>query len=403
MSMDPELPKQLVRKLLNWFGSNARDLPWRRTREPYAIWVSEIMLQQTQVKTVLPYWVRWMQELPDIFSLANAAPERVHKLWEGLGYYSRVRNMQAAAKFVLKEHDGKFPKEFANILNLPGIGRYTAGAICSIAFNKPTPILDGNVSRVLTRIFGIAENPKEKPTHSRLWDLAQSFVNSAAELQIAQKAKGGRRLKKEGSVRYFCSALNQGLMELGALVCTPRNAKCDSCPVNQYCTARREGSVEALPNLGQRPRATNRTFFAFVHERQGRFLVRKRPAGVVNSFLWEFPNMESQKATAQARTVAREVLGILPTSLEPLCTINHTITRYRIKLNVYRAYHHADCSESPGKYLALPELMTLPFSSAHKRILTRISIEQNSIANSKATLAQSVAPLARTKTSPYGG
>src|SRR3954469_15258687 len=200
MSMDPELRKELVRKLLNWFGSNARDLPWRRTREPYAIWVSEIMLQQTQVKTVLPYWVRWMQELPDIFSLANAAPERVHKLWEGLGYYSRVRNMQAAAKFVLKEHDGKFPKEFANILNLPGIGRYTAGAICSIAFNQPTPILDGNVTRVLTRVFGIAGNPKDKTTNLKLWALAEELVSQAKNAK-----KSSLRSSRPLREAYSCS------------------------------------------------------------------------------------------------------------------------------------------------------------------------------------------------------
>ena len=159
--------KQLVPSLLAWFAQNARDLPWRRTRDPYAIWVSEIMLQQTQVKTVIPYWERWMRELPTIESLAKASPDKIHKLWEGLGYYTRVRNMQKAAQFIEQTHGGKFPQTFDDVLALPGIGRYTAGAICSIAFNQPTPILDGNVIRVLTRVFGIEENPREKkPTRN---------------------------------------------------------------------------------------------------------------------------------------------------------------------------------------------------------------------------------------------
>ena len=141
---------RLVPLLLDWFHREARDLPWRRTSDPYAIWVSEIMLQQTQVKTVIPYWERWMRELPTIQSLAGAAPEKIHKLWEGLGYYTRVRNLQKAAQQIVAEHDGKFPTHFDGVLALPGIGRYTAGAVCSIAFNQPMPILDGNVIRVVT-------------------------------------------------------------------------------------------------------------------------------------------------------------------------------------------------------------------------------------------------------------
>ena len=174
--------------LLAWFAQNARDLPWRRTRDPYAIWVSEIMLQQTQVKTVIPYWNRWMRELPTIEAVAKARSEKIHKLWEGLGYYTRARNLQKAAKQIIAQKrinskssrrrgnesqtkkeletphvvSYKFPDNFDDVLALPGIGRYTAGAICSIAFNQPTPILDGNVIRVLTRVFGIGENPKRK-------------------------------------------------------------------------------------------------------------------------------------------------------------------------------------------------------------------------------------------------
>jgi len=179
--------KRLVPLLLDWFSANARDLPWRRARDPYAIWVSEIMLQQTQVKTVIPFWNRWMRELPTIEAAAKASPEKIHKLWEGLGYYTRVRNLQKAAQQIANRrrdelHESpsrknvrdsqrsslRFPEKFDDVLALPGIGRYTAGAICSIAYNQPTPILDGNVVRVLTRIFGITENPKEKKTNAQL-------------------------------------------------------------------------------------------------------------------------------------------------------------------------------------------------------------------------------------------
>src|SRR6266404_472584 len=159
--------KTLVPRLLDWFAHHARDLPWRRTRDPYAIWISEIMLQQTQVKTVLPYWEHWMRELPTIASLAKAKPEKLLKLWEGLGYYRRVRNLHDAARLIVKQQAGQFPQHFEEVLALPGVGRYTAGATCSIAFNQPTPILDGNVIRVLTRAFGIAGNPKEKKTNAR--------------------------------------------------------------------------------------------------------------------------------------------------------------------------------------------------------------------------------------------
>src|SRR5215471_2586309 len=158
----------VVPALLDWYSKAARDLPWRRTRSPYAIWVSEIMLQQTQVKTVVPYWTRWMQELPTIEALARATPSRIHKLWEGLGYYTRVRNLQRAAQQICDEHQGHFPTALEAIQALPGIGRYTAGAIASIAFNQPAPILDGNVIRVLTRLHGIASDPRVKQANVQL-------------------------------------------------------------------------------------------------------------------------------------------------------------------------------------------------------------------------------------------
>ena len=355
--------KNIVQSLLGWFARNARDLPWRRTRDPYAIWVSEIMLQQTQVKTVLPYWERWMQELPDIAALARARMEKLHKLWEGLGYYTRVRNLHKAAQLVISKHGGSFPRDFEHVLELPGIGRYTAGAICSIAFDQPKPILDGNVVRVLSRVFGIGGNPRQANTRAELWRIAEELV-----LRAAKQGAGTQR---------NASAFNQALMELGALVCTPRQPGCGICPVAQHCVAWREDRVQELPRLGPRVRATPRRFVAFVAQHRNRFLVRQRPAGVVNAHLWEFPNVELAPEDTELGRAARSTLGLAPKTLQPLCTIKHSITRYRITLGVFRLAGPLAraTAVAKGKWLTRKELSRLTFASAHKRILRHLGIE----------------------------
>ncbi len=401
---------KLVVLLLNWFSQNARDLPWRRTRDPYAIWVSEIMLQQTQVKTVIPYWKRWMRELPTIKAVAKASLDKIHKLWEGLGYYTRVRNLQKAARQIVEKHDGKFPDNFDDVLALPGVGRYTAGAICSIAFNQPKPILDGNVIRVLTRVFGIGENPREKKTNAQLWQLAEELVEHASR----SISRTRTRTKDEDEETSACSHFNQSLMELGALICTPRQPQCPACPVKKLCVAFREDRVGELPNLGRRTAATARRFVAFVVERGGKFLVRQRPAGVVNAHLWEFPNVEiapnqrsspakrdesahyscknSQSRLTSAATVqepdleiirAAKSLGIEPPTLQPLCTVKHSITRYRITLEAFRVQLGGRSSTSPkismarkarpseiGVWLTPAQFRPLAFTSAHKKLVS---------------------------------
>jgi A/G-specific adenine glycosylase len=395
--------RALVTALLAWFAENARDLPWRRTRDPYAIWVSEIMLQQTQVKTVIPYWERWLRALPTVESLAKARPETIHKLWEGLGYYTRVRNMQRAAQKIVAEHGGKFPRDHDAILELPGIGRYTAGAIASIAFNEPRAILDGNVIRVLTRIFGITENAREKPVNEKLWRLAGELVIAASGQRDTTAKRtaipspfplpigwgeGGRR-PGEGFHQHqpdfgnqssleSCSHLNQSLMELGALICTPRQPKCALCPVQKHCVAFKTGRVEAIPNLGPRTSATARRFVAFVIERNGRFLARQRPAGVVNAHLWEFPNVEIDGDGFDLKKITKQELGIAPDKLRKFCTIKHSITRYRITLEAYGG-KMADkkTRRGPvGKWLTKNELAALAFASAHRKILERLTKEK---------------------------
>jgi A/G-specific adenine glycosylase len=364
----PEISK-LVPALLAWFAGNARDLPWRRTSDPYSIWISEIMLQQTQVKTVIPFYDRWMRAFPDIGSVAKARQEKVLKLWEGLGYYTRARNLQKAAQFVMENHDGKFPSSYDEVLALPGIGRYTAGAICSIALNLPTPILDGNVIRVLTRLFGVQENPREPQANARLWDLAGKLVEAASRVGAESYQP---HFSKHSS--GHCSHLNQAMMELGALVCTPTQPQCLVCPLPNHCVAFQSALTESLPNLGPRVEATPRRFIALLITDKNRILVRQRPAGVVNAHLWEFPNAEVAEKGNVADVVARQILGVAPHASELFCTIKHTITRYRITMEVHRAEFagHASGFSKTGKWCTLQDLQKLAFPSAHRKVVNLV-------------------------------
>jgi A/G-specific adenine glycosylase len=288
------------------------------------------------------------------------------KLWEGLGYYTRARNLRRSAQSIVENHGGQFPRNFADVLALPGIGRYTAGAIASIAFNEAAPILDGNVIRVLTRLGALRGDPKEKQLNARLWELAEELVATAAT-----------RTTVTPPVPHSagpCSALNQSLMELGATVCTPRAPACLVCPLAALCVAGRQGQAEAFPESKARAEVTAQRYVVAVLDRQGRFLVRQRPAGAVNGGLWEFPNLELPP-DAVARDIAADWLSLPAESLVALKGVKHSITRYRISLEVFRAEAgrkplpvEADATwRTPG------ELDQLAFTSAHRRILRQLS------------------------------
>ena len=328
-----------------------------------------------------------MRELPTIRALSKAHSTKLHKLWEGLGYYTRVRNMQKAARVILSEHGGRFPHQFEKVLDLPGIGRYTAGAICSIAFNQPYPVLDGNVIRVLTRVFGIAGNPRESRTNALLWELAEDLVRIAVTSPALLVPTRPDTLKSSGlcsnqAEAFQASHLNQALMELGALVCTARQPGCHICPIHRFCVARRDKRIEDLPALSSRAPAIRRRFVAFVLERQGWVLVRQRPAHGVNAHLWEFPNFEL--GDSDLRRAARKEFKALP-GLEHFCSIKHNITRFRITVDVFRAPLHRRLALPPrlnGRWLTLDSLQDLPFSSAHKRILLKFGESlQRSVSN----------------------
>jgi A/G-specific adenine glycosylase len=311
------------------------------------------MLQQTQVKTVIPYYERWMRALPTIEDFAKARPQRVLKLWEGLGYYRRVRMAQAAARLIMEKHSGRFPQSCEEVLALPGIGRYTAGAICSIAFNQPTPILDGNVIRVLSRLLGIGGDPRSKMVKERLWRAAEELVVASGEP----------------------SQLNQGMMELGALICLPRQPKCPICPLRRDCFAFRQKRVEDFPAAARRPAVTERRFIALVVYDGKRLLVRRRPAGVVNAGLWEFPNVE---VAVNARKLQPLVAPFKIAERSPFFGVRHSITRYRITLEAYRANLPAGPAyfKAGAAWKTPTELERLPFTSAHGKVLRRANASE---------------------------
>jgi A/G-specific adenine glycosylase len=271
--------------LVRWFNQNQRPLPWRTAYDPYHVWISEVMLQQTQVETALPYYERFLTALPTIQSLADADEHQVLTLWSGLGYYSRARNLQAAAKIVACEHGGAVPDDYESLRALPGIGPYMAGAIMSIAFNKPFPIVDGNVRRVLSRVYGwTGENAKQ------LWEAAERLVHQAEPRSV-----------------------NQALMELGATVCSFKSPRCLVCPVNSACVAYKTGTQDQIPVVKKRPETIRVLLFAVVQQKNDRFLMRKQKG------LWEFP-----------------MFGELPPgTLTKVGACRHTITHHRLEVNVY--------------------------------------------------------------------
>lgn len=350
--------------MLAWFPTAARDLPWRRTRDPYAIWISEIMLQQTQVSTVIPYWERWMSSFPDVHHLAAAPEARVLKLWEGLGYYSRARHLRHAAQLLLERHAGRFPANAQALQELPGIGPYTAGAIASIAFNQAAPILDGNVARVLARWFTLPGDPSQPAARRLLWELADRLVRLAARRPASPERErfGGN-----------CSVLNQALMELGATICTPARPACERCPLRASCRARRTGTVADYPAPRRRPKSTRRALVTVVLEADGLYLVRQRPADAVNGGFWEFPNREIDPAGDPAPEAAAW-LGLPLHQLGPSLPLRHAITRYRFLQHVFQVHGRPPRIPDQGQtcWVDRAALDTLHLTGPHRRLVRQL-------------------------------
>jgi A/G-specific adenine glycosylase len=294
-------------KLLAWYARHRRDLPWRRTRDPYAIWLSEVMLQQTRVDTVIPYYERFLATYPSVHALAEAPLDNVLGLWSGLGYYRRARMLHAGAEEVVRERKGVFPTSAAELLTLPGVGRYTAGAVASIAWGEPVPVVDGNVTRVLSRIFAVDADLQTGKGTKRMWDLAESLV-----------------------VREEPSSWNQALMELGALTCLPKTPRCTVCPVRSECQARSQGLVDELPRTRARkpPLALHRVGFVLRSE-QG-ILVARRVADGLFGGMWEPPHLDDPGPRAREALLAAAGPGVRRAG-----AVTHVLSHRRIEMDVY--------------------------------------------------------------------
>jgi A/G-specific adenine glycosylase len=301
--------------LLDWYKENSRDLPWRQTSDPYAIWVSEVMLQQTRVETVIPYYQRWLEEFPTLEDLADAEEDQVLKIWEGLGYYSRARNLLSAARIIVEKHAGKLPGDLAALQELPGIGRYTAGAVLSIAFNQPAPILDGNLRRVFTRYFDIKTPIQTAETEKTLWDIAEKL------LPITEPGD-----------------FNQALMELGALVCVPKIPLCDQCPLAQDCQANLLGIQDDRPVRKERTSIPHLQVTAGVITLDNQVLIAKRPPSGLLGGLWEFPGGTQERDETLQETLCRELKEELDLEVEIgslLGEYQHAYTHYKVTLHAF--------------------------------------------------------------------
>jgi A/G-specific adenine glycosylase len=345
----------LRRSLLTWYQQSGRELPWRQTRDPYAIWVSEIMLQQTQVKTVIPYYQRWLPQFPTIPTLAAAEQQPVLKAWQGLGYYARARNLHRAAQAIVQEHSGQFPDQLLAVLALPGIGRTTAGGILSAAFNQPVPILDGNVKRVLARLVALPVPPAKAIAH--LWQLSETLLD--------------RKQPRD---------FNQALMDLGATICTPHNPACLVCPWNLHCQAYNLGMQSELPMTETRTPIPHKLIgVAVIWNEQSRILIdRRRQDGLLGG-LWEFPGGKVEPGETIPACIQREIreeLGIEIAVGDRLISVDHTYTHFRVTLEVHHCRYVSGDPQpiecDAVRWVTLDEIEQYPFPKANVQIIAAL-------------------------------
>lgn len=343
---------EFQKDLIEWFEKEQRDLPWRQDQDPYKVWVSEIMLQQTRVDTVIPYFENFVSKFPTIEDLAEAEEEKVLKAWEGLGYYSRVRNLHAAVKEVAQEYDGKVPNTVEEISSLKGVGPYTTGAILSIAYGIPEPAVDGNVMRVLSRILSVWDDIAKPKTRQLFEDIVREIIS------------------KDNP-----SAFNQALMELGALICVPGNPACLLCPVREHCRAFAEGVQKELPVKSKKkaPTAVSMAAVVLINE-DGKFLIHKRPEKGLLANLWEFPNNE----TILSVQAPKEQLGHFLTNEyqvkakigQAFTTIQHVFSHLIWNITVFEGKIEDTINETDNlKLVSLKEMEEYTFPVSHQKIL----------------------------------
>ncbi|MDB5085003.1 MAG: A/G-specific adenine glycosylase [Bacilli bacterium] len=337
------------RNLMTWYMQSKRELPWRQTQDPYSIWVSEVMLQQTRVETVIPYWNRFVEQFPSLHALAEADEQTVLKLWEGLGYYSRARNLQAAVREVAASYGGVVPKTAAEFSKLPGVGPYTAGAVLSIAYNEALPAVDGNVFRVLSRIFLIQEDISKPKTRALFEGLAVSLIPPG-----------------------IAGDFNQALMELGAVVCMPKNPNCTECPVQQQCMAFAEGMQRELPVKGKKSAPRLSPMYAVLLQRpDGKWAMRKRPDTGLLAKMWEFPTWSQHELSLEDYV---EQLGITHKQVEklqPVAQVDHIFSHLHWQVSVWMGQlidNTAGDSDQQLIWLSTEEMEEKSLAAVHNKM-----------------------------------
>lgn len=344
--MNYKYKQQFRQSLVEWFRLEKRDLPWRRTSDPYKIWVSEVMLQQTRVDTVIPYYERFLEKYPTLQTLAYAPQEELLKMWEGLGYYSRARNLQTGVKEVVEKYNGVVPQTRHDITKLKGVGPYTAGAILSIAYNQPEHAVDGNVMRVLSRVLHITEDialPKTK----------KIFEEAVSELIDHQDP----------------SAFNQGLMDLGATICTPTSPKCLLCPVREYCTAFFEGDAHQLPIKTKKTKTKKIQYDIFVaKDKSGRYLLTKRPSEGLLANMWEFPMIERNDQSIEQFEQMFEV-EVMNEKGKTFLEFKHIFSHLVWEMKCYVV----ECKfKEDGQLYSLEEMEQLPMAVPMQKIMNTL-------------------------------
>ncbi|MFT4538486.1 MAG: A/G-specific adenine glycosylase [Planctomycetota bacterium] len=362
-SVDPALARDLRLRLKRWYRASRRAMPWRETKDPYAIWISEAMLQQTRVETVIPYWTRFMVLFPTIEALANTAEEEVLAAWSGLGYYRRARSLRSAAQRIVQEHAGEFPRDREELLALPGIGEYTAGAVLSIAFDQAQALVDGNVERVFARLFRLELARSSAVLKARCWQIARELV----------PARGA-------------GDWNQALMELGATLCTPQQPQCSSCPVAKLCEGRAKGCADSLPLPAPKKQVVEVTLEILVWRRKDELLVQQRPAGGRMASMWQFP---TRQLAARGPFLPNAPLFPEEWPFEPdpgqrrspahdLGSLRHAITHHRIQARVLESQVSArQRIELPAEFRwqSFEQIEALPLTGMAKKVLAMLRSE----------------------------